>query len=151
MHFRPMRVNADLDRLNPDFSEPCSLPLANHDRVRLELYTKLLLQAGILEDLEEVFSQKDFAAAEGQNEDSGVCQFIQQMLDLYCRHLTMVVMIEIAMHTAFIATIRKVELHAERDVQRESLFGQLMEQAHHLSPNGCLGVVIGVSEICRIS
>src|SRR5215469_17911143 len=151
MHLRPMGIDADLDRLHPDFSKPRRFRLANHDGVRLKLYTKLPFPAGILKDLEKVLSQENFPTAEGENKNPGVRQLIQQMLDLGGRHLATIVVLEVTMHTTFIAAISKIELHAERDVQRESLFVQLLKQAHRLSPNGGLGVVIGVSEICRIA
>src|SRR5215472_839120 len=151
MHLRPMGINADLDRLHPDFSQPRRFRLANHDGVRLELYTKLPFQAGILEDLEEVLSQENFATAEGKNKNPGVRQLIQQMLDLGGGHLATVVVLEVTMHTTFIAAISKIELHAERDVQRQRLFVQFSKQAHHFSPKGGWRVVIGVSESSRIS
>src|SRR5215469_14140975 len=123
MHLRPVRIDADLDRLHTNLADPRRLALANHDRVRLELHAELPLEPRVFENLEEVFADKDFATTQRQDENAGVGHLVEQVFDLRRRHLSMVFMVEITMYTTFVASIREIELHAERDIPRQRFLG----------------------------
>ena len=75
----------------------------------------------MLEDFEKIFAQENLAAAQGQEEDAGVGDLIEQILDLGGGHLAMIVVIEIAVHAALVAAVGQIELRAERDVQLRAL------------------------------
>src|SRR5215831_2312329 len=146
MDFRPMRVNADLNRFHTNVPDPRRLALANHDRVGLELHAELPLNPRVFENLEEILAEKNLAPTQAKNEDACICHLIQQMLDLRSCHLAMILMVEITMHTPLIAPIGQIELHAERDVPRQCLPGHLLEQSAHFD----FPRAIGCSDICRI-
>src|ERR1700752_3642371 len=146
MHPRMMGIDADLDGLHTDIPDSRRLTLANHDRIRLELHAELTLEPRVLENLEEVFAQKNLAAAQSQNKDTGVRHLVEQMFDLRRRHLAMIFMVEITMNTPFVAAIGQIELHAERGIPCQRLLSHLLEQsAHFESPR-----TIGSSDISRI-
>ena len=84
-------------------------------------FTENVQLARVLEDLEQILAQEDLAAAEGQEEDPGVGQLIEQVLDLGRRHLAVVVVVEIAVHAALVAAVGEVELHAERNPELQRL------------------------------
>ena len=76
----------------------------------LSFTQKVSRAAGVFEHLEKILAQENFAAAQGQNEDAGFGHLVEQVLDLRGGHLAVVVMIEIAVHAAFVAAIGQVEL-----------------------------------------
>jgi hypothetical protein len=148
---RPVRVNADLDRFDAEFAEAGGLVLADEQRIDLELHAKHQT-AGVFEKVEEILAEKNLAAAEREDEDAGIGHLVEQVLDLRGGHLAMVVVIEIAVHTALVAAVGQIELDAERDVQLQRLIRHLLQQsAHRDSPAPGLRGGIGSSEICRIS
>src|SRR3954469_9415854 len=151
MHLRSMGVDADLDRLHANIPDPRRLALADHDRVRLELHAELALHAGVFENLEEIFAEKDFAATECQNEDARIGHLVEQVLDLRCGHLAVILMVEIAMNASLVTAVSQIHLHAERDILRQGLLGHLLQQSTHRdSPPAGFSGTIGCSDIRRI-
>src|SRR5262249_54884068 len=106
------------------------LRLADQDAVRLDLHGKQELPR-VLQDIEEVRPQKDLAAADREEEDTGLGKLVQHVLDLGERHLTVIIVIEIAVDAPLVAAVRDVELHAERDAQAERLGAHLLHQRAH--------------------
>src|SRR5208282_1106329 len=109
--------------------------------------------AGVFEQLEEILAQKNFSAAESQNEDASLGHLLHKMFDLRRRHLAVIVVIEITMDAALVAAISQVDLNAERDIPGQRFVRHLLhELAHRASPAGGFRLVsIGVSESCMIS
>ena len=78
MDLRLVRVDADLhDRTRA--SDPGGVPLADQDGVGLDL-DREEQPARVRENVEEVLAQEDLAAAEGQEEDAGVGELVEQAL-----------------------------------------------------------------------
>src|SRR5260370_23212495 len=78
-----------------------------------------------------MFSNQDLAAAQGEKKDAGRSKFVKELLDFTGGHLAMIVMFKVAVNTALIATIRKVELGAERNPEFECLGAHLLHQRGH--------------------
>ena len=95
-------------------------------------------------NFEEVFAQEDLPATEGQDEHSRIRHLVQQRLDLRSSHLPMIVVIEVTMHAALIATIGEIKLYIERDVKPLRLSGHFLHQpAHCRSPRKTAGSEMG--------
>src|SRR5438132_1419843 len=71
--------------------------------------------ASVLDDLQEVLPHKDLAAAEDQEEDAGLGELIEHVLDLGGGHLALVVVVEITVHAALVAAVGDVDMNAEWD------------------------------------
>ena len=89
----------------------------------------------MLEDFKKIPAHQNFAAADRQIENAGVRHLIEQVLDFGGGHFAVVVVIQIAVDTPFIASVGHVQLNAQRDVQPERLsnhFRQSMGSWVHL-------------------
>src|SRR5256885_14625443 len=115
-------------RLHPQFAKPLRFLLPNENAIGLELDAESP-QAGVLQDLEEIPAHHDFAAADGEIEDSRVRHLVEKFLDFRGSHLSVIIVVEIAMDTSLVAAISQVQLHAERNVQLEGLGGHLHDRS----------------------
>src|ERR1700685_1097443 len=114
MHFGPVRINADLNGLHAEIAQSRRLRFANQYGIRLELDAERK-RARTLENFKKILPQKDLPTAAGKNKNARFRHLLQQMLDLHRGHLTVIVVIEIAVHALLVATVGKVELRAEGD------------------------------------
>ena len=117
-----MRIHADLHRFHAQRADALGFLLPDQNSVGLEFYAE---RAGVrvLQDLEKILAHHDLAAADGQKEDSGIRHLVEQGLDFRGGHLSVIVVVEVAMDAALVAAIGQIQLHAERNVQFEGLGG----------------------------
>jgi hypothetical protein len=71
----------------------------------------------MFQDFEEVLAQKNLAAAQSQNKNTGIGHLREQAFDFGSGHLPVVVVVEIAMNALFVAAVGEIELHAEGNAQ----------------------------------
>src|SRR5206468_9333699 len=126
-----MRIDADLDSVKPQLRQPVRFFFADHDGVRLDLDAEQQ-RARMLQQLEEVASQENLAAAEHQKEDSGRGKLIEQIFDLGRGHFAVVVVVEIAVDAPLIAAVSNVQLDAQGDAQFERSCAHFLHQAHDI-------------------
>ena len=92
--------------------------------------------AGVGQQVEEVFSQEQLAAAEDQEERAGCGELIEHRLDLARRHLAVIVVIEVAVDAPLVAPVGEIEVHGQRNAVRERpIPDPLHEVAHHTIPS----------------
>ena len=108
------------------------LRLADHDRVGLDL-DREHQPARVLEDLEQIRPEENLAAADGEEEDPGVGELVEQILDLGGRHLAVIVVIEVAVHAPLVAAVGEVELRAERDAKAQRPGTHFPHQRAHVA------------------
>ena len=116
--FRPMRVDADLHPFDAQRADAPGLRLLDQDGVGLDL-DREHQPARVLEDVEQIRPEEDLAAADGEEEDAGGGELIEQILDLGECHLAVIVVIEITVHAPLVAAVGEVELRAERDAKAQ--------------------------------
>src|SRR5260370_17769392 len=116
MNLGPVRVNTDLHRLDTQFANKIRLLLADHEGVGLDLYIESQL-ARVPEDIEEIHAHQHFAAAQRKKENSRVGKLIEETLQLQKGHLAVVIVIQVAVHTALVTAVSDVQVCAERDAQ----------------------------------
>jgi len=136
VHFGPMGVDADLNVLHLEIAQTQRLFFTDHECVGLDLYAEHE-GAGVFEDVEEVHAHEDFAAAQGEKEDSRIGKLVEQIANLGGRHFAVVVVIKVAMDAAFVAAIGDVELHAQRNPAIKGALPELLHQTHEAVP--CVG------------
>ena len=85
----------------------------------------------MLEDVEQIGSEKDFAAADRQEKDARFGELIQQIGDLDVCQLAVVVVIEVAVDAALVAAVRQIDLGAERDAKAQRLGTHRFHQRPH--------------------
>src|ERR1035441_10932000 len=124
-----MRVDADLNRVYAQFADSPRFLFVDHHRVGLDLNGEHE-PPGVFDKLKEVAAQEDLAAAESEKENACLGQLIEHVLDLGGRHLAVVVVIEITMHAALVATIRNIHVHGEGHAQVKCLLAYFAHQAH---------------------
>ena len=74
------------------------------------------------------------AAAERQQEDAGRGHLPEQAAYLIEGHLALVVVVQVAMDAALVASVGQVEMHAQRDAQRDRLGIHFLHQGTHGPP-----------------
>src|SRR5262245_40897944 len=87
----PVRVDADLYRADAEIAEAVRLPLAEKNRVGLQLDVETE-RARVAEKLEQILAEEQLAAAEDQEERSGGRELIEHALDFGGGQLAVVVM-----------------------------------------------------------
>src|SRR5580693_9232260 len=102
----------------------------------------------MFDDLEEVAPHKNFSAAKRKEEDTSVRELVQHVFDLGRGHLSVVVVIQIAVNATLIATVGDVQMHADWDTEPQRLLVHLRQQAHRAS--GGVGEGMGCSETRRM-
>src|SRR5713226_4989796 len=107
-----MRVHADLDRVYAKIADPQRFLFVDHNRVGLDLDVKHETPR-VFDNLKEVAAHEDLAAAESDKENACFGQLIEHVLDFCGRHLAVVVVIEITMHTTLVAAIRNIHVHGD--------------------------------------
>ena len=85
----------------------------------------------MLENLEEVPAHQDFAAAQDEEEHAGFGQLIEDVAHLGRGHLTVVVVIEIAMLAALVAAVRDVQVGAQRHASIKRPLAHFRNQLGH--------------------
>src|SRR2546423_11193027 len=91
--------------------------LSLHDALPICLQADVEMQAsGSGQNLVEVRTQENLAAAEGQKQRPRACQIVQHLEALGGGQFSLVVMIQITVHAALVAAVGQVEMHAERPV-----------------------------------
>jgi hypothetical protein len=120
-----MRINADLNGFDSKIAKARRLRFADQNCIRLELDAKGE-SACVFKNLKEVFTQKNLATAESQNEDAGFGHLAEQMLDFGCSHLTVIVVIEITVDALLVAAVGEIELRAERHAQPQRPVAHLL-------------------------
>jgi hypothetical protein len=110
MHVGTMRIDADLNGLNRQIAKAPRLVLSYQGCISLQSHAEHQL-ASMLDDLEDIFSHKDLSAAQRQDKHAVISHVLQQVLDLSGRHFAMVAMVQITMHTSFVATVSQIELY----------------------------------------
>ena len=124
-----VRVHANLNRVHGQFAKSPGFLFMDHDRVGLDLHVEHET-ARVFDKLKEVAAHKDLAAAESKKKNASLGELVEDVLDFRGRHLAVVVVIEIAMHTALVAAIGDVQVHGERHAQVECLLADFTHQAH---------------------
>ena len=64
MHFGPVRIDAELHLLNPEFLQAPGFRLVDHDSIRLHFHVESEA-ARILHNFQKILPHENFAAAEG--------------------------------------------------------------------------------------
>ena len=149
MHFRPMRIDADLNRFHSEIAETRRLRFTNQHRIGLEFDAEGK-GTRALENFEEILAKKNLAAAKGEDKDAGFGHLFEQVLDFRRGHLTVVLVIEIAVNTLLIATVSEINLRAEGNAQPQRPLAHLLHQGAHGCCCSCTGapvLAIGCSEI----
>ncbi len=126
MNLGDVRVNTDLHRFHAQCFYAICFLLANQNSVGFQFYAERP-QACVLQNFEKVPPHQNFAAADRQIENAGIRHLGQQVLDLRGGHLAVIVVVEIAVNTPLVATIRKIQLHAQRNVHLERLSGHFRD------------------------
>src|SRR5215831_12351944 len=147
MHLRTMRVQADLDGVDPERAQALRLFFVDHHRIGLDLDVEKQPPC-VLQQLEEVAADEDFTSADRQEEDARLGELVQDALDFLGRHLAMIFVIEITVHAALIAAVGNVEVDGDRYAEIEGLLAHFTEQGHGTSP--ACGPLNGRSETRRI-
>src|SRR5580698_9679167 len=111
-----MRIHADLDLVDSQFTQTPRLRLANHDCVRLQLYIEEQ-SARIFDDLEKITAHQHFTTTNRKKKNSGLGKLREYVLDLCRRHLAVIVVVKIAVHAALVAAIGNIQVHTERNAQ----------------------------------
>src|SRR5437870_10138368 len=101
MNFRTMRVNADLNLLNPQPQQTFSFRLANHDAISLESHVEKQAP-GILQDLKEITTHEYFPTAERKKQRARLGQLIQYILNFGNSHLAEIIVLQIAVNATFV-------------------------------------------------
>src|SRR5579862_79847 len=150
VNFRPMRVDADLHRVDRQIAEAFGPGCSDHYRVALELHAEHQL-ASMLQNLEKVLPHEDLAAAQRQEKHARFGHLTEQIQDLRGGHFTVVVVIQIAVYTSLVAAIGQIQLHGQRYAQPERPGTHLPHQRTHVcSLGGVPGSAMGESETTRI-
>src|SRR5437879_7660696 len=151
MHFRPVRIDTDLNRLHSELAEPSRLRLADQHGIGLELDAKSE-GSRVFQDFKKILAQENLAAAESENENAGLGHLLEQVLDLGGGHLAVVVVIEIAVNALLVAAVGKIEVRAERHAQPLRPFPHLLhKRAHGRSCSFAGGIfAMGSSEINKM-
>src|ERR1700693_913497 len=113
-----MRVDTDLHLLDAELTKSSGFLLADHHSVGLDFHVEQQLPSSF-DDFKKIPAHENFPATEGEEEYAGVGELGKHVGDLRRRHLAMVIMIEVAMHAALIATVRDIEVNAERQAQAQ--------------------------------
>src|SRR5271170_4761891 len=149
MNLGTVRVDADLHLLDAQFANAPGFRLADHNAIGLDLDVEQQ-PARMFHDFEEVAAHEHFAAAKSEEEDSSIRELVQNTCDLGSRHLAVIVVIQIAVDAALVATIGDVEVHADGDAQPQRLLVHLRQKAHAASGGEAAEFVMGCSDTRRI-
>src|ERR1700737_1355619 len=114
MNFRPMRVNTDLDGLNAEVAKKIGFFFANHERVCFYFDIEHPL-ARMPQNIEEIHAHQDFPAAEREKENPRLGKLIEQSLDFFKRHFSVVIVVQIAVHAALVTAIGHIQVNVEWD------------------------------------
>jgi hypothetical protein len=103
--------------------------LADHHTIRFDLDVEKQA-ARVFYEFEKIAAHEDFAAAEGEKENSGLGKLIEHAFDFGGGHLAMVVVIQIAMHAALVASEGNIHVDGERHAKVECLLPYFSHEAH---------------------
>src|SRR4051794_22322304 len=99
-----MRVDADLDLLDPKLAHAAGLSFADHHAVRLYFDIEKALPR-MLNNVEKIAAHQYFAATQREEENAGICKLIKNVLNLGSGHLPKIVMIQVTVDAAFVASV----------------------------------------------
>src|ERR1700749_1829848 len=105
-----MRIDTDLHLFDVEFTQPSRFLFANQDCVGFQFYVEAK-GAGVLDDLENIRTDKRFAAADREEENAGGCKLIERGKYLGGGHFAVAVVFEIAMFAALVTAIGNVEMN----------------------------------------
>ena len=91
-------------------------------------------RASALDNFETVAPHQRLAAAEREEKHAGVGKVAKEGANFHQGHFATVVVFEIAMFAALVATIGEIEMHAQGKAQAQRLGIQLLQQAHAPAP-----------------
>ena len=135
VNLRPVRVDADLHTGQPRLRQTVRFRLPDHERVGLYLHAE---HPGprMRQDVEKIHPHQHFAAADGEEEDPGLGHLVEHVLDLGQRHLTVIIMVQIAMHAALVTAIGDIQLNADGNSQAQRGRGHFLHQCRHRFKTG---------------
>src|ERR1700731_4138320 len=131
MNFRPMGVNADLNRLDAEFAKKIGFFFANHERVGFFFDIEHPL-ARMPQNIEEIHAHQDFAAAQREKEDSRLGKLIKQSLHFFKRHFSVVIMVQIAVHAALVTAIGNIQVNVEGHTEPHGPGVEFFHQSGHV-------------------
>jgi hypothetical protein len=85
----------------------------------------------MFKDFKKIPAHQNFAAAQGQVENSGVGHLVEEVLDFRGVHFAVIVVIEIAMDAALVAAVGQVQLDTQGDIVFEGLGGHFEGKPAH--------------------
>ena len=129
MDLGPVRVDADLHRVDAHLAHAVRLLLADHEGVGLDLDAELQ-GAGAFEDLEEVHAHQDLAAAQGEEEDARLGQLADHAEHLRRGHLAVIVVVQVTVYAALVAAVRDVQVDAQGHARIERPLVHFLHQRH---------------------
>ena len=130
-----MRVDADLNLLHAETAKLRRFFLSNHHAVRFYFDIEQELSRPFY-DGEKVPAHENFSAADRQKKYAGIGQLIEQFENFSRRHFAMVIMVEITMHAALVASVGNIEMDAQRYAQVERFLVHLGEKTHEVETAG---------------
>src|ERR1700720_1772009 len=130
MHFGTVRVDADLDRINAELANSLRFLFVDHDRIGLDLDIEHETP-GILDKLEKGAAHETLAAAEGEEEDSGLGELVEDAFNFAGGHFAVIVVIEITMHATLVTAISDIHVYGEGNAQVKGLLTDLTHQTHY--------------------
>src|SRR5581483_11409879 len=89
-----------------------------------------------LKYFEEVHPHQDFATAQGKEERSGFGELVQHIPDFPGGHLSMIVVVEVAVHASLVAAIGDIQMNSQGDTKLQGALVHLLQQGHAASSMG---------------
>src|SRR5437588_5452558 len=112
MDLRASRINTDLHLLYTQIAHPPGFRCADHYPIGLDSDIEFEL-ARIFQDFKEVAPHQNLAATESQKESPSLGQLFKNIFDFGGRHLTVNIVIQIAMNATFVTTIGDVQMDTQ--------------------------------------
>src|SRR6266851_987071 len=129
-----MGINADLHAVEIKLAQRGRFGFTNQDGVGLELDVEAKV-AGAAEDREAILAQERLAAADRQLKNPRLSHLAEQAIDLYKTHLARIVVIEVTVHAALVASVSDIEMRDERHARADRPLVDLRGQrTHGVSP-----------------